>query len=90
MTIRRHSLRINGHLTSVSLEDPFWDELRRAAAQQGKSLNSLVAEIDTARTSAESPENIGAGIDAAKVPGLSSALRLYVLDRLRREARRAD
>lgn len=86
MTIRRHSLRINGHLTSVSLEDPFWDELRRAAARQGKSLNSLVAEIDTARTSAESPENIG----AAKVPGLSSALRLYVLDRLRREARRAD
>lgn len=41
---------VAGHRTSVSLEVPFWDELRRLAGAQGKSLNQVVTEVDAART----------------------------------------
>jgi predicted DNA-binding ribbon-helix-helix protein len=68
-TVRKRSVTINGHRTSVSLEDAFWSELSSIADARGLSLNALVAEIDQAR---HAPGN------------LSSALRLYVLDELRR------
>ena len=65
---RKHSLTLRGHRTSVSLEDAFWLELRRLAEAEGKSLNDLVAEIDAAR-----------GVTS----GLASAIRVYVLERLK-------
>ncbi len=46
----KHSLTITGHRTSLSLEPVFWTALRAAAAEQGRPLNALVAEIDEART----------------------------------------
>ena len=49
-TLRKRSVVIAGHRTSVSLEDAFWRPLREIAAQRGVSLNALVAEIDDART----------------------------------------
>ena len=67
--MQKRSVTIDGHRTSVSLEDAFWTELVSIAAQRGLSLNALVAQIDHAR---DAPGN------------LSSALRLYVLDDLRR------
>ena len=67
--MRKRSVTIDGHRTSVSLEDPFWEELASIATARGLSLNALVAEIDHARAS---PGN------------LSSALRLHVLDALRK------
>ncbi len=67
--MRKRSVTIDGHRTSVSLEDAFWTELLAIAAQRGLSLNALVAQIDHAR---DAPGN------------LSSALRLYVLDDLRK------
>ena len=48
--IRKRSLLIAGHSTSVSLEDAFWRELKIIAAARGQSLNQLAAEIDAART----------------------------------------
>ena len=66
--MRKRSVTIDGHRTSVSLEDAFWAELSAIAEQRGLSLNALVAEIDHGR----SPGN------------LSSALRLFVLDELRK------
>ncbi len=45
----KRSVNIAGHATSVSLEQPFWDELVRIAAQEKKSLTELIEEIDTAR-----------------------------------------
>jgi len=71
--LRKRSVLVSGHATSVSLEQEFWDELTGIAAGRGLSLNALVGEIDRARP-----------------PGtnLSSALRLYVLETLRR--RRAE
>ena len=68
--IRKRSVTIAGHKTSLSLEQGFWDELKRLAANQGQSINGLVEAIDQA-----APGN------------LSSAVRLYVLDKLREEAR---
>ena len=71
--MRKRSVTIDGHRTSVSLEDAFWAELSAIAERRGLSLNALVAEIDHGRP------NGGGG------PGnLSSALRLHVLDDLRK------
>ncbi|MBV8530658.1 MAG: ribbon-helix-helix domain-containing protein [Candidatus Eremiobacteraeota bacterium] len=68
--MRKRSVTIDGHRTSISLEDAFWKELGQIAATRGLSLNALVAEIDHAR---------GTG------GNLSSALRLHVLEALRRK-----
>lgn len=71
--MRKRSVTIDGHHTSVSLEDAFWAELSQLAEGRGLSLNALVAEIDRARAEGAAP------------PGnLSSALRLHVLEALRR------
>ena len=67
--MRKRSVTIDGHRTSVSLEDAFWAELAAIAERRGLSLNALVGEIDHARGG---PGN------------LSSALRLHVLDDLRK------
>jgi predicted DNA-binding ribbon-helix-helix protein len=61
--MRKHSLDIAGHRTSISLEDAFWDALREIAAAQGLSLAGLVARIDAERDGAN----------------LSSAIRVFVL-----------
>ncbi|MEP3438863.1 MAG: ribbon-helix-helix domain-containing protein [Hoeflea sp.] len=63
--IRKHSVSIRGHRTSITLEDAFMDVLRRMAEQRGMALAALIAEIDGAQAA---PGN------------LSSALRLAVLD----------
>ena len=47
--IRKHSVTLAGHSTSVSLEDIFWKELKLAAASEKRSLNNLIAEIDRNR-----------------------------------------
>jgi predicted DNA-binding ribbon-helix-helix protein len=45
----KRTVNIAGHSTSVSLEQPFWDELVRIAAEQNKTLSTLIEDIDTAR-----------------------------------------
>ncbi|MBR9649705.1 ribbon-helix-helix domain-containing protein [Thalassovita aquimarina] len=60
----KRSLTLRGHRTSVSLEDEFWQAFREIAAQQGKPINALAAEIDAARD-----------LDS----GLASEIRLFVL-----------
>ena len=47
--IRKHSVVLAGHSTSVSLEDIFWRELKFVAASEKRSLNNLIAEIDRKR-----------------------------------------
>ena len=64
---RKHSLTLRGHRTSVSLEDEFWLAFRKIAAEDGRPINDLAAEIDESR-----------GTDC----GLASAIRLFVLRRL--------
>lgn len=59
----KHSLTLQGHRTSVSLEDVFWDEFREIAKAQGIALNALAARIDEGRGDV----------------GLASAIRVFVL-----------
>lgn len=48
--LRKHSVLIAGHRTSVSLEDAFWEAFKAIAADRKQSLNDLVTEIDRDRT----------------------------------------
>jgi predicted DNA-binding ribbon-helix-helix protein len=47
--IRKRSVLLAGHRTSISLEAPFWEALGAIAGRRGLSLNRLVAEIDAGR-----------------------------------------
>lgn len=67
--IRKHSVSIRGHRTSITLEDAFMDALRQMAGQRGMAVAALVAEIDAVHSAA----------DPAQV-NLSSAIRVAVLD----------
>ncbi len=61
---KKHSLTLNGHRTSVSLEDEFWQAYCQIATEKGLPINALASIIDADR-----------GMDL----GLASAIRLYVL-----------
>ena len=45
----KHSVRIAGHATSVSLEPAFWEAFCEIAARRRRSVNALLAEIDAER-----------------------------------------
>ena len=76
--MRKRSVTIHGHPTSISLEDEFWQELAAIARSRGLSLNALVTEIDKQRSG---PKGGGGN--------LSSTLRVYVLKQARRKISRA-
>lgn len=61
--MKKRSVKLSGHNTSVSLEDPFFEALVRMAEAEGVSLNNLVTRIDDERTT----------------DNLSSAIRIAVL-----------
>ncbi len=69
--MRKRSITLKGHRTSISLEDEFWDALDAFAAEDERSLPKLIYNIDRARMKQNPP------------PGLASALRVYVLRRMR-------
>jgi len=71
--LKKRSVVVAGHRTSVSLEAPFWDELARLARAAGVSVNALIA-----------------GIDRDRDGNLSSAIRVYVLDAVKRETGHAS
>lgn len=68
--VRKRSLTISGHRTSISLEDAFWDGLQAIADRNTCSLASLVADVDRGRGEAN----------------LSSAVRVFVLNSLKADA----
>ncbi len=45
----KHSVRIAGHATSVSLEPAFWEALCEIAARRRRPLNALLSQIDAER-----------------------------------------
>lgn len=49
-TIRKRSVTLAGHRTSLSLEHEFWQALKAAARADGLSLNALIARIDRERS----------------------------------------
>lgn len=62
----KRSLTIAGHRTSLSLEQEFWNELKKIAASERKTIATLVSEIDAARGERN----------------LSSAIRVWILNRI--------
>jgi predicted DNA-binding ribbon-helix-helix protein len=70
----KRSFSIKGHRTSISLEAPFWEALRQAAADEHTTVSALVAAIDARRGSA----------------GLSSAVRVWVLHYVRGGAGKSE
>ena len=65
--IVKRSIVIDGHKTSISLEDAFWSGLKKIAHTQRATVSKIVAEIDKTRQQGN----------------LSSAIRLFVLDQVR-------
>ena len=47
--IFKHSIVIDGHKTSISLEDAFWTDLKNIAHNQQATLSELVTQIDQTR-----------------------------------------
>jgi predicted DNA-binding ribbon-helix-helix protein len=69
-TIRKRSLQIAGHKTSVSLENEFWSALKEIARDEGVNVFDLATRIDRERT-------------AVSKSNLSSAIRLFCARSLR-------
>lgn len=70
----KHSIILNGHKTSVSLEDQFWAGLREIAARDNVAVSTLVGRIDHGRRS----------------HNLSSAIRVFVLAHFRARTNQQD
>ncbi|GEP08372.1 ribbon-helix-helix domain-containing protein [Methylobacterium gnaphalii] len=64
--LKKRSVMIAGHRTSVSLEAAFWDALREIASAREQSVQALIGTIDAARGD----------------QNLSSAIRVFVLQRI--------
>ncbi len=67
--MKKYSINISGHATSISLEEPFWQALNDIAKKQGKSLNQIITEIDKRRSESN----------------LSAAVRVFILNYLQEE-----
>jgi predicted DNA-binding ribbon-helix-helix protein len=63
----KRSACIDGHKTSISLENEFWDALREIARQKTLSTSALIAMIAKSKNR----------------NNLSSAIRVFVLDHFR-------
>ena len=71
--MNRYSVTLHGHRTSVSLEPEFWVLLKQVAEQNGLSLAAQIQSIDDER------------LNAGMASGLSSALRVYLLQHLQNQ-----
>ena len=63
----KRSIVLDGHKTSISLEDEFWKVFREIACQQTTKLSTLVSQVEQTRNDLN----------------LSPAIRLFVLNHLR-------
>lgn len=68
--MKKISLSLSGHQTSITIEDEFAAELRAIATRRGTSVASIVGQIDATR-----------GTDT----NLSSAVRVWILNAIKSE-----
>lgn len=64
--MKKRSVNLDGHSTSLSLEEDFWEALKEIAAKKGIPLRALISEIDRLHSGA--------------TRNLSSALRIFALN----------
>ena len=62
--IKKHSVTIKGHETSIALEPEFWNELKIISKKTNKSIQQIITAID------ETNNN----------KNLSSQIRIFILD----------
>ena len=67
--MKKHSVLICGHATSISLEEPFWDILKQMANEKGCSLAKLITQID-----AENKSNLSSTLRVRAVEYLQSKI----------------
>ena len=46
--MKKHSVELSGHRTSIALEDEFWQELKTIAKRKNTSVRQLLIQIDDA------------------------------------------
>lgn len=68
--MKKKSITLKGHRTSIALEAEFWEALDVFADADKRTLPALINSIDRARLKQTPP------------PGLASAIRVYVLKRV--------
>ena len=73
-SVVKHAIAIDGHKTSVSLENEFWHGLREIAGRENTALSILVGKIDRERNSCN----------------LSSAIRVHVFNYFRAQIGRQE
>ena len=66
--LKKHSITIMGHKTSISLEPEFWTELKIIAENNNKNIAEIISEIDSCATDSN----------------LSSKIRVFVLKNLKK------
>ena len=67
--MRKRSVLLHGHATSVSMEDEYWAELKRMAGEAGLPLSALIASIDERR-----PVNLSSALRLAVLADLKAKL----------------
>ena len=60
--LKKYSVMIAGHSTSIRIEPPFWQALNAAAVARQLPLNALVANIDVWRLESGDPPNLASAI----------------------------
>jgi predicted DNA-binding ribbon-helix-helix protein len=65
--VNKHTVKVNGHDTSVFIEEEFWLELKCISKLKKKSISVLISDVDKNK----------------KTQNLSSAIRLYILNHLK-------
>jgi predicted DNA-binding ribbon-helix-helix protein len=66
-TVKKRSIVVDSHRTSVSLEDVFWACLRQIASERATTLSKLIGVLDSERNGGN----------------LSSTIRVFVLNHYR-------
>lgn len=71
--MKKRSISIHGHPTSVALEPEFWAELDKAADEKAQSVSGLIRQLDDQR------------LLTAPDQGLASYIRVWILKRVTSE-----
>jgi predicted DNA-binding ribbon-helix-helix protein len=70
--VKKRSIVVGCHKTSISLEDSFWSSLRQIARERVTTLSELIRTLDASRNGGN----------------LSSTIRVFVLDHYRNNVAR--
>ena len=78
--IKKRSIVIAGHSTSLSLEEEFWEALKEIAAEKRVPVREIIGDIDAYQDGRDQERGYG-----RLSRNLSSALRIFVLEYYKRK-----